>query len=83
MRKIKYQIMAAIILALAMTVVVGLAAAQSGDPDKPTPMTTGEAKGRWAKDKDISHFYSFTAGPGEVKVLLYFNNLRQTLDHLE
>lgn len=52
---------------------VGSADAQSTDPDNPTPMTTNEVKGRWARgSKAFSHFYSFVAGPGEVQVMFYF-----------
>ena len=51
----------------------GSAVAQSSDPDHPTPMTTNEVKGRWARgSKAFSHFYSFVAGPGEVRVSFFF-----------
>jgi hypothetical protein len=52
---------------------VGSTAAQSSDPDNPTPMTASEVKGRWpGGNKAFSHFYSFVAGPGEVIVMFNF-----------
>lgn len=52
-----------ILIALASTSI-----AQSTDPFSPTPMTTDTIKGRWPSGKRISHYYSFVAGPGTVKV---------------
>ncbi len=46
------------------------ATAQSTDPLSPTPMTTDTIKSRWGSGKRISHYYSFTGGPGIVKVQL-------------
>ncbi len=43
--------------------------AQSTDPFNPTPMTSETVKGRWLAGKQISHYYSFVAGPGVVKVM--------------
>ena len=45
------------------------ATAQSTDPFSPTPMTAETVKGRWSGGKRISYYYSFSAGPGVVKVL--------------
>ncbi len=60
---------------LAIAVLIGIttlarpAAAQSTDPFNPTPMTTDTVKGRWSAGKLVSHYYSFVAGPGVVKVM--------------
>src|ERR1044072_1042070 len=53
---------------IAVTVLVQPAAAQSTDPDNPTPMTADTVKARWPKGNRISHYYSFVGGPGVVKV---------------
>lgn len=47
-------------------------AAQSDDLDNPTPMTADSVKGRWPKDKLVSHYYSFVGGPGEIKIYFDF-----------
>lgn len=60
---------------LAIAVLIGITAfarpvaAQSTDPFNPTPMTADTVKGRWPIGKLISHYYSFVAGPGVVKVM--------------
>lgn len=43
----------------------GSSAAQSTDRDNPTPLKSDELKADFSQD-DSEHFYSFTAGPGEV-----------------
>lgn len=61
--------LASLIILLALA---GPCTAQSSDPNAPTPMTSDTVQGRWPKARSFSHFYSFTAGPGTVKVLFYF-----------
>lgn len=56
------------LLSIILMVFANMATAQSTDPFTPTPMTTETVKGRWIKDKLISHYYSFMAGPGVIKV---------------
>ncbi|MEP6923274.1 MAG: hypothetical protein ABI954_02310 [Pyrinomonadaceae bacterium] len=41
--------------------------AQSSDRDHPTPLTSNEIRGNVESNKD-EHFYSFTAGPGELTI---------------
>lgn len=45
----------------------GAAFAQSDDRDNPTPLSSNEIKGNVEANKD-EHFYSFTAGPGELTI---------------
>jgi len=45
------------------------AAAQSQDRDNPTPLTSNLIKGNGV-GKKVEYFYSFTAGPGELVVLI-------------
>lgn len=57
------------------------AVAQSSDPDHPTPMTGAEVKGRWpGGNKAFAHYYSFTAGPGEVIVMFNFVSDKYSLN---
>lgn len=42
--------------------------AQSTDPFSPTPITTEVVNGRWTSGKRVAYYYSFTGGPGVVKV---------------
>jgi hypothetical protein len=53
---------------LTLTALAGSAAPQSTDRDNPTRLTANEASGRFSGIAE--HYYSFVAGPGEVKVLL-------------
>ena len=41
--------------------------AQSSNRDRPTPLTSNELRGVLGENKD-EHFYSFTAGPGELTI---------------
>ena len=59
------------VVILTLTVLIGSAAAQSFERDKPTKLTINEVKGVWSgNDENIEHYYSFVAGPGEIKILL-------------
>ena len=63
--------------AIISTLFMGLAGAnvaQSTDIDNPTPMSVDAVQGRWSKDKLGSHYYSFTGGPGTVKILFDFTS---------
>ena len=50
----------------------GSTCAQSLQFDNPTPMDSDRVAGLLPKGKAIAHFYSFTAGPGEVVVSFSF-----------
>ncbi len=54
-------------LACIFIAMTGAANAQSTDRDHPTPLTSNELRGNLEDNKD-EHFYSFTAGPGELTV---------------
>ncbi|HEX2640015.1 MAG TPA: hypothetical protein VHL50_05560, partial [Pyrinomonadaceae bacterium] len=56
------------IAVLFFAVNAGSANAQSLNFDLPTPMASNRAEGVLPKGKAIAHYYSFTAGPGEVIV---------------
>lgn len=56
------------VLSVTLVALVAPANAQSSDPFNPTPMTTDMVKGRWTIGKHASHYYTFWAGPGVVKV---------------
>jgi hypothetical protein len=55
-------------LPIILTIFAAIATAQSTDPFSPTPMNSEIVKGRWTPGKRISHYYSFEAGPGVIKV---------------
>lgn len=57
------------VLSVILFLFIGTAIAQSTDPFEPTPMKTEAVKGRWVREKHVSHYYSFTAGPGVVKIM--------------
>lgn len=59
----------AVVLVAAYT---GSTRAQSLQFDNPTPMDSDRVAGLLPKGKAIAHFYSFTAGPGEVIVSFSF-----------
>ena len=50
------------------------------DPDHPVQMTTSEISGKWKRAEAFSHFYSFVAGPGEVKVSFYFVSSQNSIN---
>jgi hypothetical protein len=56
------------ILTLVLAALAVSTTAQSTDPFSPTAMTTEVVKGRWPSGKRVAYYYSFTAGPGVVKV---------------
>jgi hypothetical protein len=63
------------LVAIASTFLIGLAgsvAAQSSDVNK--PMTTDSVQGQWSRDKLVSHAYSFTGGPGVIRILFNFTS---------
>ncbi|MEP6704508.1 MAG: hypothetical protein ABJB34_06865 [Acidobacteriota bacterium] len=72
MKKFIYQTLITVVFVLSMTALSGSAAAQSNDPDKPTLMTTKEAKGRWPAGAGVAYYFGFDAGPGEVIVMFDF-----------
>lgn len=55
------------LLALILIAMSGSAGAQSRERDNPTPLRSNEIKIDVANNKD-EHFYSFTAGPGELTI---------------
>lgn len=66
-RILKYSNLLAV-LTIVFVALTGIATAQSTDPFSPTPITSEVVKGRWTSGKRVSYYYSFTAGPGVVKV---------------
>ncbi|MEO5860089.1 MAG: hypothetical protein ABIR33_14210 [Pyrinomonadaceae bacterium] len=71
MRSHTFQTFAATIV-ISFTLCAGFAIAQSSDPDKPTVMTSNEAKGRWPAGAGVAYYFGFEAGPGEVIVMFDF-----------
>jgi hypothetical protein len=57
---------------VSLIALTGTVAAQSTDPDHPTPMAANEVTGRWPEGKATSFYYSFVAGPGRVMVMFDF-----------
>ncbi len=56
---------------LVLVTATGSAFAQSKDRDHPTPFTSDEINGELkGVDEEIEYFYSFTAGPGEIKIIV-------------
>ncbi len=62
MKKILFLVAGVILFAA-----VNPAFSQSSDRDHPTPINTNEISGNVESNKD-EHFYSFTAGPGELTI---------------
>jgi hypothetical protein len=52
----------------------GSAFAQSTDPDNPTILTRNELQGKNLKDKTLTYYYTFTAGPGTLKLTTDLKN---------
>ena len=55
------------VVALIVRAITDCIYAQSSDRDRPTPLMSKELRGFLQENKD-EHFYSFTAGPGELTV---------------
>ena len=72
MGKHRYHFISSTLLAVAIALSVGSVAAQSDDPDRPTLMTTNEAKGRWPAGAGVAYYFGFEAGPGEIIVMFDF-----------
>jgi hypothetical protein len=64
MKRSKYVVFG---LALCLFALVGTAAAQSSNRDRPTALNSGEINGSLSNHNGES-FYSFTAGPGELTI---------------
>jgi hypothetical protein len=65
MKVSKFLILA--IFAFVLTASAGISFAQSTDRDRPTALTSYDLKGYLEENKD-EHYYSFTAGPGDLTV---------------
>lgn len=59
---------------LAFTTCIGAATAQSLDPNKPAPLQSG-VNSSVADSFVGSHFYSFVAGPGNIKIIVNFSSM--------
>lgn len=70
----------ATIVVLAIGFFPMLAAAQSRDKDKPTPITSSEVSGASKKEDHRELYYSLTAGPGELVVTLDVEGLSGRVD---
>jgi hypothetical protein len=84
-RKIEASARRLVALALQLTLAAVCAAAQSSDPERPTPALSNEIAGRIAPrdagdSRRTRHFYAFGAQPGDLELTVEGNNLEGDVD---